>query len=124
NGESILARPPRPVERSIRWLNRRRSTIGAVAGAIGLSALVGGLVYVSRPERIVPEPPGAKDRPVASKAERIRGPLPDDLALVPHDTSIFATIRLAEIVEQEGVKRLLQRLARYEKAFPAVARWQ
>src|SRR5262249_32259755 len=86
-------------------------------GAIGLSAVVGGLVYVSRPVQLVPAVPAIRQaRPEAPVI------LPPDLALVPQNASALATVRLAELVEQEGVKRFLRRLARYEQA--SAAHWE
>jgi serine/threonine protein kinase len=43
-GEPILARPPTVLERSMRWVKRRRGAVAAVAGAVGLSLLVGWVV--------------------------------------------------------------------------------
>jgi hypothetical protein len=50
--------------------------------------------------------------------------LPADLALVPADAGFFLTLRVADIVEQEGIKRLLQQLAKYEDLAAGVAKWE
>src|SRR5205807_1538216 len=51
NGEPILARPPRLAERAARWLKRDGRLIAGALLAVGLSVVVGSVVYVasSRP---------------------------------------------------------------------------
>jgi tRNA A-37 threonylcarbamoyl transferase component Bud32 len=133
-GEPILARPPGTLERSLRWLKRRRGVVAGVLGAIALSIVVGAVVYLSRPAAVVsdappPEPrtPGeTKQHPVVAVApvQDSLAPLPADLALVPADIDAFVTLRMADALEQDGIKRLLGQLAKYEELASAVAGWQ
>jgi serine/threonine protein kinase len=140
NGQPILARPPTALERSVRWLKRRRGAVAAVAGAVGLSLLVGLVVFLVRPERVasdaaVPAPPpsGAistgsndpKDAQQVNDANQAATiPLPADLALVAQDTDAFGTLRVAELVEQPAIKRFLEQLGKYEEVSSSIQSWE
>lgn len=134
NGEPILARRPGRIERSLRWCKRRRGVLAGVFGAVSLSLVVGLAVNLSRPDRLIPQTTAPENRdpapavvvnnstvPIIPKPEEAEPiTLPADLALVPPDSQVFVSFRLAELVEQEGVKRLLQVLAKYPKIFTDV----
>ncbi|HEV3117459.1 MAG TPA: protein kinase, partial [Gemmataceae bacterium] len=69
-GQPILARPPTALERSLRWLKRRRGAVAAVLGAVALSLLVGGVVYrVMRERAAFPAVPAAVLDPSAAKQD-------------------------------------------------------
>lgn len=127
-GDAILARPPSVLARSVRWLKRRRAAVAGMAAAVGLSLVVGSAVYFARPDRVIPGPATARvgdttDAP-APVGDAAPIHVPDDLALVSPDAAGFVTVRLADVINQEAFKRLMQQLAKYDDIAPVIANWQ
>jgi hypothetical protein len=154
-GEPILARPAGPLQRSFRWLQRRRGSVAAVLGALALSGIVGTVVHFSQRERVAPPAPavapgaagvaaepavgpvagatsaaapvvgaeratapaadGTAAAPAASAPALVLPPLPADLALLARTSDGFATVRMAEVLAQEGMKRFDKQLALYDE---------
>lgn len=122
-GEPILARPPGLAERSLRWLKRHRGAVAGALGAVALSALVGTAVHLSRSERPIgdPGPPAVPTAPEPRAAQDVTpaAPLPAlpvDLALAAQSSEGFLTLRVADLLAQEGVKRFEKELGLYEEA--------
>ncbi len=125
NGEPILARPPRTWARGLRWMKRNRNAVVGVAAGMALSALLIPVLYLSRSERPVaqsserigqpdPEPPATTKKvgPEDGDFEATAPPLPADLELIRRDGAACITVRVADVVGQEGIKRLVQVLER------------
>jgi hypothetical protein len=50
--------------------------------------------------------------------------LPADLALVGQDTDGFATLRVADLVNQPAIKRLVEQPGKYEELSPSIQTWE
>jgi hypothetical protein len=119
-GEPIVARPMSVTERTIRWVKRRREpmlVLAGVAAGVVLLAVIGYFFapmewFAKTSPRVVPavkQQPPAPDQRAAAKDIK---PLPADLDLIPRDAAAFVSIRFADLLENSGVKRAQERLAR------------
>jgi hypothetical protein len=135
-GEPILARPPRAWARALRWLKRNRTAVAGVAAGMALGALLIAVVYLSRREKPIAQPserisqPDAEPPRTTPKKDgqgegviETAAPLPADLELIRRDGAAFITVRVADLVGQEGIKRLVQALEKFPRIANAHA-WE
>jgi tRNA A-37 threonylcarbamoyl transferase component Bud32 len=114
-GEPIHARPVGRLRKAARWVRRRREVVWMFAGAAGAVVLISVLGIVFSGEGGPPEaPPPAADHAAPPGPAVLVGqdlqPLPDDLDLVPRDAFAFLSVRVADLLENQGVRRALQRI--------------
>ncbi len=116
--EPITARPSGIIERTFRAVKRRKEIALVLSGAAATIVILA--VLGRRPSS---EPgPAFPPKPIV---EQNLEPLPADLALVPRDALGFLSVRVADVLRTEGVKRLEQWAVKEAGAlFPASADWQ
>jgi serine/threonine protein kinase len=133
SGQPIHARPLGTMGRTLRWLKRHRGAMARFAAALAFSVLVGVGVYLSRPEKAPPAfhlnmvgPEASNEKRRLAVLEPPAPPvlLPADLELVQADAAAFFTVRFADLLGQEGVKRLIQAVGKFPELAASVASWE
>ncbi len=118
-GESIHARPSGVIERIGRWARRRREVALVLVG-VALTVVLG-FVLSGLKNWGTSEP----SQPVGTEPVVQKPALPADLNMVPRDAIGFISLRFADLVRSEGIKRLLKRVGTEDPNLaPQIAAWE